>query len=108
MKIGDVVIVSFPYTDLVSFKARPAVVVNTIGDNYNDVIICLITSVVPPILNKFSLIVHPSVLNNLKTTSLIKVSRIVTVEQEKIKAVIGKLNENELKDFKSIFKSLVD
>jgi hypothetical protein len=36
------------------------------------------------------------------------VSRIVTVEQEKIKAVIGKLNENELKDFKSIFKSLVD
>jgi mRNA interferase MazF len=108
MITGDIVIVSFPYTNLVSFKARPAVVVNTLEDNYNDVIVCLITSVVPAFLSKFSLLLHCSETNNLKTTSVIKVARIVTVEQEKIKAVIGKLTSIEMEQFKTLFKSLVD
>lgn len=107
MITGDIVIVSFPYTDLVSFKARPAVVINTIADNYNDVIVCLITSVIQPTLGKYDFLIHPDKINNLKAISLIKVSRIVTVEQEKIKAVIGKLNTTKIKTFKEIFQSLV-
>jgi len=105
---GDIVIVSFPYTDLVSFKARPAVVINTIEDNYKDVIICLITSVFRSDLGKYEMLIHPNRINNLKAVSVIKVSRIVTVEQEKIKAVIGQLNAVEVGQFKPIFKSLVD
>jgi mRNA interferase MazF len=107
MTTGDLVIVSFPYTDLVSFKARPAVVINTIEDNYRDVIICLITSVLRDDLGKYEMLISPDKVNNLKAPSIIKVSRIVTVEEEKIKAVIGKLKALELEQFKSIFKSLV-
>jgi len=67
MRTGDIVIVSFPYTGLVSFKARPAVVIKRIDDNYNDVIICLITSVVSTAKSKFSLLIHPSDTNNFKS-----------------------------------------
>ena len=106
MITGDIVIVSFPYTNLVSFKARPAVVINVIEDNYNDVIICLITPVVHPNLGKFDLLIHPDKTNNLKAISVIKVSRIETVEQQKIKTIIGKLDSLQLEEFKLLFKSL--
>ncbi len=89
MQTGDLAIVAFPYTDLVSFKARPAVV---------------ITDRILP----YQLILHPDKINNLKVTSVIKVSRLVTVEETKVLAVIGKLFVNELDQFKRLFKSLVD
>lgn len=108
MTTGDIVIVSFPYTDLVSFKARPAVIVNIAEDNFNDVIICLITSVVPVTLNKFQLLLSPDNFNNLKTTSVVKIFRIATVEHNKIRAIIGRLNQQQLVEFKFKFKSLVD
>lgn len=108
MTTGDIVIVSFPYTDLISFKARPAVIVNIAEDNFNNVIICLITSVVPVTANNFQLLLLPNSLNNLKTTSVIKVSRIATVENSKIKSVIGRLSQHQLTEFKLKFKSLVD
>lgn len=108
MKTGDVVIVSFPYTDSSSFKARPAVVVNLLEDNYNDVIICLVTSVVPVRLSTYEILLKPDNINNLKVVSIIKVARIATVERDKIKAVIGKLGKQQLEDFKAKFRSLVD
>lgn len=93
MTTGDIVIVSFPYTDLLSFKARPAVIVNIAADNFNDVIICLITSVVPVTVNKFQLLLAPDNFNNLKTTSVVKIYRIATVEHDKIRAATGRLNQ---------------
>ena len=108
MQTGTVVIVSFPNTDLVSFKARPAVVVAETSDTYKDVIVSMITSVVPMSLNAQQILVNPSRTNNLRTTSVIKVSRLVTVEREKIVAEIGKLDNNDLQQFKEKFKSLVD
>jgi mRNA interferase MazF len=108
MKKGDIVVVSFPYTDLISFKARPAVVVKQIRDNYNDVIVSLISSVVPELLFPYQILLQANKINNLKRTSVIKVARLATVEQDKIVAVIGKLSEEELKRFETLFKSLVD
>jgi mRNA-degrading endonuclease toxin of MazEF toxin-antitoxin module len=108
MLTGTVVIVSFPNTDLVSSKARPAAVVTETDDSYKDVIVSMITSVLPTSLNKQQILIHPSRTNNLRTTSVIKVSRLVTVEREKIVAAIGKLDDNDLQLFKEKFKSLVD
>jgi len=108
MTTGDIVIVSFPYTDLTSFKARPAVIVKVIDTNYNDVIVCLVSSVVPLALTSLQILLAPDDFNNLKTTSVIKVGRIATIEHSKIKAIIGKLNQQQLNEFKSKFKSLVE
>ena len=108
MITGDIVIFSFPYTDLTSSKARPAVIVNVIEDNYNDVILCFISSVIRSQLTQHSILLKPDTTNNLKATSLVKVSRIATVENSKIKAVIGRLNKDQIEEFKNKFKSLVD
>src|SRR4051812_8844204 len=107
MQTGDIVIVSFPYTDLVSFKARPAVVVTQTKDSYNDVIVALISSVIPATLLPYQMALQPDNINNLRASSVIKVSRLATVEENKIVAVIGKLSSNQLTIFKNLFKSLV-
>ncbi len=102
------IIVSFPYTDLINYKARPAVVVTQIKDNYNDVIVCLITSKIGEPIGTLQILLQPDSTNNLKVPSLIKISRIATVEQDKILATIGKLTASQLKGFRLLFKSLVD
>ncbi len=108
MQTGDIVIVNFPYSNLIEEKARPAVVITVSEDSYRDVIVCMISSVIPkPILNHQLLLV-PSKQNNLRATSILKVCRIVTVENDKVLASIGKLDNEDLKKFKLSFKSLVD
>ncbi len=84
MKIGDIVIVSFPFTNLVSYKARPAVVIAETPDEYKDVLVSLITSVVPPQLNSVQIRLLTNETNNLKVNSVIKVYRIATIENDKI------------------------
>jgi mRNA-degrading endonuclease toxin of MazEF toxin-antitoxin module len=108
MQTGDIVIVSFPYTDLISYKARPAVVVSQTKDNYNDVIVCLITSKIVEPIGELQILLQPDAVNNLKIPSVIKISRIATAEQNKILSTIGKLNQSQLTEFKRLFKSLVD
>ena len=108
MQTGDIVIVSFPYTDLVSFKARPAVVVVVVAqtkDNYNDVIIALISSVVPATVSPYQMVLQPDNINNLRASSVIKVSRSATAEENKIVTVIGKPSSDQLTTFRTLFKS---
>jgi mRNA interferase MazF len=107
MNTGDIVIVSFPFTNLVSYKARPAVVIAETPDEYKNTLVSLITSVVPPRLNSLQIRLPYDKTNNLKVNSVIKVYRIATIKNNKIIAVIGKLNEEQLKEFKDKFKSLV-
>jgi mRNA interferase MazF len=108
VQTGNIVIVSFPYTDLVSFKARPAVVVAQTKDNYNDVIIASNSSVVPATILPYQMVLQPDNINNLRAASIIKVSRLATVDENKIVTVIGKLSSTQLTTFKNLFKSLVD
>jgi mRNA interferase MazF len=108
MDTGDIVIKSFPFTDLVSYKARPAVVIAQTSDQYKDVIVSLITSVVPSNLNSLQIKLPSDNTNNLKVDSIIKVYRIATVENNKLVAIIGRLNDIQLKEFRVKFKSLVD
>jgi mRNA interferase MazF len=108
MQTGDIVIISFPFTDLISYKARPAVVIRQVSGKYQDVILSLISSVVPQILSPLQMLLKPDSTNNLRVLSVIKVERIATVENDKILSVIGKLSKEELAIFKQLFKSLVD
>lgn len=108
MNTGDIAIMSFPLTDLVSYKARPAVVIAHTTDAYSDIIVSVITSVVPVQPNPFQTKLPSDSTNNLKVDSVIKVNRIATVENNKVVAVIGKLKDQQLSDFKAIFKSFID
>lgn len=91
MKTGDIVLVPFPFTELNNIKVRPAVVISATKDKYEDLIVSAISSV-----------------NNLRSKSVIKVDRIVTIKKESVIAKIGNLSEIELNNFISVFKNLIE
>ncbi len=107
MKTGDIVVVEHPFSNLFQTKIRPAVVVALTSDKYKDIVLCLISSVVQQKLNKKEILLLPNTLNNLRASSIIKVYRIATVQQNKIISKIGKLSPGQLKLFIAAFQSLV-
>ncbi|HEX5150352.1 MAG TPA: type II toxin-antitoxin system PemK/MazF family toxin [Parafilimonas sp.] len=108
MQTGNIIVVDFPFSDYSVSKVRPAVVVNLTNDKYKDVIVCFIGSVIPSVINNQEIILHPNLINNLRAVSIIKIYRIATIKNSLIASVIWKLNDFQLKEFKSLFKSLVD
>ena len=108
MKTGEIIIVSFPFTNLHEEKARPAVIVSTTNDAYQDVVVCMISSIVPTLLNNQQVLLIPSAINNLRSESVIKIARICTLQKSKVIASIGKLDAVEMKQFVQSFKSLID
>ncbi len=108
MKTGDIIIVAYPFTGMQEEKARPAVIVTQSKESFDDVIVCMITSVVTDNLKEFQIFVKSTELNNLKADSIIRVSRVSTIEKKKILATIGTLNSTELELFKKSFKTLID
>lgn len=107
MKNGDIVVIEFPFSNLTEAKIRPAVVVTVTFDKHKDTVVCLISSVVPQKLNKGELLLQPSKSNNLRSTSVVKVYRVTTVQRKKILSKIGSLSSGELKLFIQLFQSLV-
>ena len=107
MKTGNIILVPFPFSELTNIKVRPAVVISTTKDKYEDVIVSAISSVIPDSISANEIIIESNSINNLWVNSVLKVDRIVTIKKESVIAMIGSLSENELNLFKSVFKDLV-
>ena len=91
---GDIILIPFPFTDLSGRKVRPAVVVNVVGD---DVLVAFISSVVPPMPPASTDLLIPAnhpdfVATGLKTTSLIKLAKLVCLHQSLIVRKLGHLS----------------
>ena len=108
MKLGDIILVPFPFTDFSTKKLRPAVVIGLTDDKYKDVIVSAISSVVSHKLSKSEILLRPTSVNKLRATSIIKVDRIVTLKSADIVGRLGKLSSSEIENFRMQFKELVD
>ena len=108
MKIGDIVLIPFPFSELSEVKLRPAVVVTATKDKYKDLVLCAVSSQVPASFLVTEVLLKPDSTNGLRTESVIKVDRIFTLKSEKVIAKIGRLSSSQLDTFKMIFRSLVD
>ena len=108
MKTYDIVLVPFPFSELNNIKVRPAVVISTTKDKYEDLIVSAISSVIPDSNSPNEIIIEISSVNNLRSKSVIKVDRIVTIKKESVIAKIGNLSELELNNFISVFKNLIE
>jgi len=107
MKIGDLVLIPFPFSELSQVKVRPAVVITETKDKFKDLVVSAISSVVPSEISEREFIIPASVKNNLRVKSVVKADRIVTVKKEKVIAVMGKLTDTELSKFKSILLKMI-
>lgn len=88
---GDIVLVSFPFTNLKGNKRRPAVILFV---DELDVIAAFITSRIKN-PKAFDFPIEPSKNNNLKKPSLIKIAKICTLDKNLIRGKLGELTSAE-------------
>lgn len=101
MDKGDIILTPFPYTDLTGAKNRPAVI---LVDSDSDIIVSFITSQLKW-EDLFDIICEPTSLNGLKKTSLIRLSKLATIDK---KLVLGKIGELKSTEINTINKKLKD
>ena len=92
MTKGDIVLITFPFTDLSGTKLRPAIV---LFQNDTDVTVCFITSKLDW-KEEFDITLNPSVENGLRKKSLIRVAKIATLDKSFAKGLLGRLTQEEL------------
>lgn len=107
MKIGEIILIPFPYDELTDKKVRPAVVITETDDKYKDLVVSAISSIIPSKLSSREILINPGKLNNLRVELLIKVDRIVTVKRADKIADLGKLSTKELSEFKRILLEII-
>ena len=92
MNKGDIVLVPFPFTDLTGVKNRPAlVIVNT----DTDVTVSFITTQIKW-EEAFDVRIEPSSQNGLKKVSLIRLSKLCTLDKDLVIGKLGRLTDQEI------------
>lgn len=100
---GDIILVPFPFTDLSGSKLRPAVIL--VADKV-DITACFITSQTGW-QEPTDVLLSPNHTNGLKLTSLIRTSKIATLDQKVAKGLLGRLSSQELADLNVKLKILL-
>jgi len=91
---GDIVLITFPFTDLSGSKLRPTVV---LAETELDVTVCFITTQLQwQELTDVQLL--PTSSNGLRKQSLIRTSKIATLDKALAKGLLGRLTHKELND----------
>ncbi|HLG36050.1 MAG TPA: type II toxin-antitoxin system PemK/MazF family toxin [Bacteroidia bacterium] len=104
MNKGDIILVPFPFTDLSGNKLRPALILSV---NENDVTVAFITTQLHW-REVTDVILQPSLETGLKKESIIRLSKLATLDKELILGQLGKLDstilENVNRNLKNILK----
>lgn len=103
---GDIIVVSFPYTDLSEARKRPALVLaNVEGD---DIVICEITSRMRK--DNYVVFLESKDLESvsLRTKSIIRPNRLLILHKNKISYKFGKVKQEKLEEvfgkLKAVFR----
>ena len=106
-KQGEIVIVPFPFSDLI--KQRPVLILskNTDNEKVEDVITCGITSNVKD--SKYSVLIKNEDLieGEVPKISRVRVDKLFTISQEVVKKKVGRINKETFEKVKSEFVKLV-
>lgn len=102
MAKGDIVLITFPFTDLSGSKLRPAVV---LADMNLDLTVCFITTQMGW-QETTDVILTPTATNGLRKPSLIRTSKIATLDKALAKGLLGRLSTQEVSDLNAKLKML--
>ncbi len=92
MNKGDIVLIPFPFTDLTGIKNRPALI---LVNGESDLTVSFITTQLKW-QEDFDVKIEPSQLNGLKRISLIRLSKLATIDKNLVTGKLGNLSQNEL------------
>lgn len=100
---GDKVLITFPFTNLTGSKLRPTVV---LAETELDVTVCFITTQLEwQELTDVRLL--PTSSNGLRKQSLIRTSKIATLDKTLAKGLLGRLKQDEVIDLNKKLKTLL-
>jgi mRNA interferase MazF len=102
MNKGDIILVPFPYTDMTGTKLRPALV---LINNPNDLTVCFITSQVKW-KEDTDIELFPTTQNGIKKASLIRLSKIATIDKSLATGKLGEISPSESKELNIKLKKL--
>lgn len=89
LNFGDVVLIKFPFSDGLSYKRRPALVIN---DNLDgDIIVCRITSQIYS--SDWDIFIENWEKSGLKLPSVIRVHKIATLDKQMVEVIMGHVEE---------------
>jgi mRNA interferase MazF len=103
MAKGDIVLITFPFTDLSGGKLRPAVI---LVDMPLDLTVSFITTQTEW-QEQTDVLLHPNATNGLRKTSLVRTSKIATLERTLAKGLLGRLTPEETVDLNTKLKELL-
>lgn len=100
MAKGDIVLINFPFTDLSGAKLRPAVI---LAETNVDFTVCFITSQFHW-QESTDVSLRPSQSNGLKKISLIRTSKMATLDKTLAKGLLGRLSPVEVTELNTKLK----
>ena len=104
-KAGQVVVFRFPQTDLEEGKLRPALLLGKLHGEYDDWLICMISSQTRQYISGFDEIIKDSdedfEKSGLKVTSVIRVGCLAVVSGEILLGAIGEISNERLNHVKN-------
>ena len=89
---GDIVLIPFPFTDLTGVKNRPALI---LVETDSDIMVSFITTQVKW-EEEFDVRLEPTNENGLKKTSLIRLSKLSTIDKDLVIGRLGRLTDQEI------------
>jgi len=106
-KAGDIILTPFPFTDLSGNKVRPALVLG-IQNGGDDITVCFISSILPQKVHKFDVVIDQKDEDfkdtGLKLKSVIKTTKIATLDKAVVLGKIGNLDVANIKKVKKVLK----
>lgn len=103
MAKGDIVLITFPFSDLSGSKLRPAVVLT---ETSFDITVCFITTQIGW-QEPTDVLLTPNITNSLRKQSLLRTSKIATLDRNLAKGLLGRLSSAEMKELDSKLKILL-
>ena len=97
---GDIVLITFPFTDLTGSKLRPTVV---LADTELDITVCFITTQLQW-QDPADVQLLPTSFNGLRKQSLMRTNKIATLDKTLAKGLLGRLTPVELNDLNNKLK----
>lgn len=86
-RVGEIVLLDFPFTNQRGSKVRPAVIISDASDNFNDLLVAYITSDVDSyVYSKFSMAFDQDDLDKgtIARQSLIRVDKVIVISEDVI------------------------
>lgn len=106
LAIGDVVIAAFPFSNLVSSKKRPAIIL-AIGD-FDDPVLCQITSFRDNSLNTVELAEKSFSSGSLSKQSFARPDKLFTADKSLVVSKLGHLSDTAMNDIKICLKKVFE